>query len=403
MNSYPMTSTTFIRREIEAIEAAGAPVMRFAVRSWSSNLIDPLDIEEQGRTHYLLTGNLLQLILAFLQQLVIGPLILFQAIGPSIVLLRLSGGSLIKHIGYILQANYLRQRLKEANITHLHVHFSTNATTVALLSRIMGGPTYSFTVHGPDELVDPAANGIAMKMQNASAIIAITHYCQTQLRLHANQKDWARIHIVPCGLRLEDFPDDVKRSSQVESNTLVCVGRLCPQKGQIHIPGAIAGLRKQFPQLKVVLIGDGESRPDIEREIAKFDVGEFVELLGWASNAQVRAKLHASRALLLPSYAEGLPIVIMEAFALYRPVLTTPVAGIPELVDDTCGWLFTPGDDAALAAAIVEAMTTSATQLATMGSEGRRRVEERHNLTLIAPCLIEIFGRSQSNHSQEIS
>lgn len=392
MNTYPVTSGTFIRREIAAIEAAGTPVTRFAVRRWGEALVDPQDQAEQARTRYLLSGNVFGLIGAFLATLFTRPDRIARALPAWFGLIRAARGRLVQHVSYLMQATLLRRETARAGITHVHCHFCTNAAAVAMLSRLMGGPRYSFTVHGPDELIDLPGTGIAAKIGNAAAVIAITRYCRDRLRAHVAQDIWPRIHIVHCGLRLADFPDT---AGDPAGTTLVCVGRLCPQKGQVHIPAAAAEVRRRFPDLRVLLIGDGESRAAIEAEIATHGVGDIVTLAGWRSNAEVREALQAGRALLLPSYAEGLPIVIMEAFALRRPALTTTIAGIPELVDGACGWLVRPGDHQQLVAAMADAMAASPDRLAAMGAEGRARVVARHDLATIATQITQIFAAAR--------
>lgn len=393
MNTYPVTSGTFIRREIAAIEQAGTPVTRFAVRRWNDTLVDPLDLAEQDKTRYLLSGNAAGLLIAFLAELLTRPHKLARALPTWLGLIRAAKGRIIHHIAYLMQAAALRRETAKAGITHVHCHFCTNATAVAMLSRLMGGPAYSFTVHGPDELIDLPGIGIRPKIENAAAVIAITRYCRGRLTEHVGEAHWGRIHIVHCGLKLDDFPDT---AGDPQGSTLVCVGRLCPQKGQVHIPAAVAEVRGRFPDLRVLLIGDGESRAAVEAEVAKHGVGDIVTLAGWRSNAEVRAAIGAGRALLLPSYAEGLPIVIMEAFAMRRPALTTTIAGIPELVDASCGWLIAPGDHDALVAAISDAMAANPERLAAMGAEGRTRVEARHDLAKIAPQLLAAFQITQN-------
>jgi glycosyltransferase involved in cell wall biosynthesis len=390
LNSYPMTSTTFIRREIAAIETAGMPVKRFAVRHWAQPLVDPQDRAEQDRTEYLLTGHIPALIAMGLCEACTHPLRLARAVPSLLRLIRAARGGMIRHIGYLLQAIRLRHRCCDLGIDHIHTHFSTNAAAVAMLCRLMGGPAYSFTVHGPDELVDPAANNIAEKAQHARHVIAISEYCRTQL-IHALPQDlWARIAVIPCGVDLTEFQPLTRPTDDARS--LLCVGRLCPQKGQVEIPSAVAASLAHFPEIHVDLIGDGEDRDAIVTRAAALDVGDHIMLHGWCSNDVVRTMLQASRALLLPSHAEGLPIVIMEAFAMGRPVITTRIAGIPELVDETCGWLFDAGSAEGLQKAITDAMTADGARRARMGAEGRRRIEEQHDLRNIALRLIALFG-----------
>ena len=389
LNSYPMTSTTFIRREIAAIEKAGMPVKRFAVRHWSERLVDPQDMSERGRTEYLLTGRGGRLIGGMARHALFHPRSFGEAFEAAGGLHRAAGGGLVRHSAYLAQAIRLRTRCAQLGIDHIHAHFSTNAATVAMLCRRLGGPRYSFTVHGPDELEELAANSVAEKAEHATFIIAITDYCRDRLLAHLPSHLADRIRVVPCGIDLADYP--VEPSPPPMSARLLSVGRLCPQKGQVEIPAAVATVMRDHPGLSVVLIGDGESRAAIEREITGTGTGGRVKLLGWRTNAEVRRRIGETRALLLPSHAEGLPIVIMEAFAMGRPVITTRIAGIPELVDEKCGWLIAPGDADGLAAAIASAMAATKAALAKMGREGRKRIVARHDIDKIAPKLIALF------------
>ena len=389
LNSYPMTSTTFIRREIAAIERAGVPVRRFAVRHWDQRLVDPQDMSERGRVEYLLSGRGGRLLAGLAAHALLHPGSFGEALETVGELHRAAGGGFVRHGAYLAQAIRLRKRCVQLGITHVHAHFSTNAATVAMLCHLLGGPRYSFTVHGPDELERLAENSVTDKVQHAAFVIAISGYCRDRLQAALPAHLHGRIRIVPCGIDLRDYP--AEPGPPPMSARLLSVGRLCPQKGQVEIPAAIAAAAADYPDLSVVLIGDGESRAAIEREIMATATGGRIKLLGWRSNAEVRRRIGETRALLLPSHAEGLPIVIMEAFAMGRPVITTRIAGIPELVDGTCGWLVEPGDANGLAEAIRQAMAATRTALAKMGREGRRRVVARHDLDRIAPQLIELF------------
>jgi colanic acid/amylovoran biosynthesis glycosyltransferase len=390
LNTYPMTSTTFIRREIEAVERAGVEVTRFAVRRWSERLVDPDDTREMGKTHYIMGRSAFRLIRSFLLVAMLHWRGLAAAAAATLSLSMAARGNRLRPFGYLVQAAYLFQQAQRAGITHIHAHFSTNATAVAMLCRLLGGPTYSFTVHGPDELMDPASLSLDLKVRHARSVVAITEYCRARILENIATDLASRVWVVPCGLDFSVFHS--QPPSPVTRQELVCVGRLCPQKGQIHIPGAVALLQERFPGLRVRLIGDGESRGEIERAIARHGVGDKVQLVGWGSNQQVRDAITQAKALLLPSFHEGLPIVIMESFALYRPVITTRVAGIPELVDSSCGWLVEPGDERDLADAMADAISLHPAQLDRMGGEGRRRVEHRHDTDTIAPALLRTLG-----------
>jgi colanic acid/amylovoran biosynthesis glycosyltransferase len=161
---------------------------------------------------------------------------------------------------------------------------------------------------------------------------------------------------------------------------LVCIGRLSGQKGQLILLQAAAVLMREGVPFELVLAGDGEMRAVIEAAIEQLGLAQRVRITGWIDAAQVREELLAARAMVLPSFAEGLPVVVMEAMALGRPVLTTYIAGIPELVQHgRTGWLFPAGDVDALVAAMKQCLATPTLALDGMGAAARERVRERHD------------------------
>jgi glycosyltransferase involved in cell wall biosynthesis len=392
MNSYPMTSTTFIRREIESLEALGLEIKRYAVRHWGEKLVDPLDIADQARTHYLLTGNTYLLLKSFFVVILFNSIGFFRALSLWVKVCRNSGGLSIKHFAYLLQATYFYRLCKQENLQHVHVHFSTNATTVAMLAKQMGGASYSFTAHGPDEFVDPSTISMSLKVQHAAFVIAISNYCRVQLVRFSSYAYWDKIIISHCGIHVDEFTPNYEFDAN--NQDFVCVGRICPQKAQLLFPPALAQLKNEFPHMQVHFIGDGESRIELESLIQKYDVSSLVTLHGWKTNKEVKELLSKSRALLLPSFAEGLPVVIMESFALGRPVISTYIAGIPELVDEKCGWMIPAGSIEHITLAIREALKTPPKVLSKKGREGRRRVEVEHNLKTIAPILYNQFSKA---------
>lgn len=391
MNTYPLISTTFIRREIQALEEMGVQVERFAVRAWSEPLVDRRDAEERNRTTYLLTGNISGLFQAFVKEIFVNPRGLAKGLRRAYRLWRAAGSGFVRHAAYLLEAISLRKRMDAAKLRHVHVHFGTNATTVAMLARAMGGGTYSFTAHGPDEFVDPSGSSYALMVRDAAFVAAISSFCRVQITRIAGMDCWDKVEIVPCALDLRDFP---KGPEVVDSTRdLVCIGRLCPQKAQTLFPDAIEPLSDEFPELKIVLVGDGETREEIESKIALKGLGKHFELLGWCSNDEVRARLVGARAMILPSFAEGLPVSIMEALAFGRPVISTYIAGIPELVDSSCGWIVPAGDVAALTEAIRDCLTREEGELNAMGDVGRSRIEARHEIRRSARLLRGAFER----------
>src|SRR6056297_4231803 len=390
LNTYPVTSSTFIRREIRALEGQGLTVMRYAIRRWADDLVDERDRAEQTKTRYLLSGQVSRLITGAIAEAVTNPLGLVRAIGTWGRLVRNAGGGVVRHAAYLLEAVSLRRQAKTDRIDHIHAHFSTNAAAVALLCHRLGGPGYSFTAHGPDEFIDWGRSSLALKVAEARFVAAISYYCRVQLTLAAGMAHRDKIHIVRCGLDLTEFPPS--DAGFDASAPFVCVGRLCPQKAQVLIVEATAHVVRSHPEVKVRLIGDGESRADVEAAIARHGLEENISLLGWQANDVVRAELGRARALLLPSFAEGLPVVIMEALALGRPAISTYIAGIPELVDESCGWIIPAGSVDHIAQAMTACLATPPQALADKGATGRARVQLAHDIDTNAGSLAACFA-----------
>jgi colanic acid/amylovoran biosynthesis glycosyltransferase len=251
------------------------------------------------------------------------------------------------------------------------------------LCRALGGPPYSFTAHGPEEFDNAPLLGLRQKIRRATFVAAITSYARSQLFRHCEFHQWHKIKLVRCGVDahfLAPLPADMPRG-----RPLVSVGRLCEQKGQLLLIEAIAKLHRQGRDLELSLIGDGEMRPELEAVIARHGLGDKIRILGWASSETIRQTLDESCALVLPSFAEGLPVVIMEAFARARPVLSTFVGGIPELVvPGRNGWLVPAGSVDDLAEGLRQVLDASDDELTALGLRGREDVRRLHDIEVIA-------------------
>ncbi len=387
---YPKVSHTFIRRELRELEKKGHHVLRLAIRSADSAIVDPADLEESGKTVHCLGQPWHRLVSGQLRTILTRPLGFVRAARMAFAMGRRSERGLLRHVAYLAEAAWLLQRLQQDRIEHLHVHFGTNAAAVARLIRCMGGPPYSMTVHGPDEFDAPRSSCLGPKQADAAFVAAISDYCSAQLRRWAAPDDWPRIHVIRCGVS-SDFLG-LHESIDPGSRTLVCVGRLCPQKGQLLLVEAAGRLCREGVSLRLVLAGDGEMRGVIDRRVAELHLGDHVRITGWIGEAEVRRHLLAARAMVLPSFAEGLPVVIMEALALGRPVISTYVAGIPELVrPGETGWLVPAGNVSELAAAMKDALLAPVERLGRMGSAGRTRVAQLHDAGIEAGRLEELL------------
>lgn len=389
VNTYPMPSMTFVRREIAAMEALGHQVARFTVRR-DHTLIDPKDLEEASKTRCILQAGALRLLLALLVTAATRLPRFLRAWRLTMALRRRSARGLVVHLAYLAEACVLRNWLGQERPDHLHVHFATNSAAVAMLCRVLGGPPYSVTVHGPEEFDAAASLAFDEKIGHSKFFAAISDYGRSQLMRWCDPSQWSKLQVVRCGIDASFF--DQPKTAIDPAPRLVCVGRLSRQKGQVFLVQAAAQLHDEGRQFQLVLVGDGETRAQIEAEIAQRGLQHVVTLTGVATGDAVREQILASRALILPSFAEGLPVVIMEALALHRPVLSTYVAGIPELVvPGESGWLVPAGAVAPLVAAMRAILDATPAELEQVASRGAVLVARHHDIRKIARQLTDLI------------
>ena len=393
INQYPRVSYSFIRREILALERQGFDILRIALRGWDGELVDAEDEHERTRTRYVLQEGLPALLLAVLRTLVTAPGRFLSALSLAIRMGWRAERPLPYHLVYLAEACRMLPWLKSFGATHVHAHLGSNPAEVVMLAHALGGPPYSFTVHGPYEFDQPRFLGIGEKVRRAAFVVAISSFARSQLYRWVEHAHWPKVKVVRSGL--EAAFHDVEPAAPPATPRLVCVGRLCAEKGQLLLVEAAVRLASRGVPFEFVLVGDGEMRGEIEALIAKHALGKQVRMTGAISTEQLREEILLARGLVMPSFAEGLPMAIMEAMSLRRPVLTTYVAGIPELVvAGENGWLFPPGSIDALTAAIEDFLSRSPDELRVMGEAAYARVLERHSIDVTATELAELFRES---------
>ena len=388
LNTYPQPSQSFIRREIRALEAQGHVVHRFAMRPADVPLVDTQDQTEAAQTEYVLAKGGRHLAAALWQAWRANGAGFRRAFKTAWRLGAVSEAGRARHLIYLAEAADVVARAGDLGVTHLHAHFGTNAAAVAMLAHLMGGPKYSFTVHGPEEFDAPRALALGTKIHHAAFAVAISSFGRSQLCRWADPVDWDRIKVVHCGIEPAKFQDPAPLPTG--PRRLVAIGRLVEQKGQLALIEALALTQSD---IAVTLIGDGELRAQIEASIATLGLTDRVTLTGWVDEARIKAELAQSHGLVMPSFAEGLPMVVMEAMAASRPVIATYIAGTPELVQSgTTGWMVPAGDVHALADAMDAVAQADLDALNEMGMQGRARVLERHDVATEAAKLARHMG-----------
>lgn len=393
VNTYPRPSHSFIRREIAALERIGVSVHRFAMRGDAQALRDPADLAEQQVTERILEQGARRLLQGLLRH---PSRRMAQALRLARQRAAAGESSLARQIIYLAEGAAVAQRANALGLSHIHAHFGTNSTRVAAYSHLLGGPRFSFTVHGPEEFDRPEALDLGGKLALSAFAVTVSSFGCSQLSRWADPADWDRIKVVHCGIEPERWTDPAPMPPGPQLR-MVAIGRFAEQKGFGLLIRAFAAAHRANPALHLSLVGDGPLRGQIESVIARESMQGAVDLLGWQDENGVRAALDASHLLVVPSFAEGLPVVIMEAMASARPCLATYIAGIPELVrPGSEGWLVPAGSARALAQEMSRIATLDHARLAQMGQAARARVLARHDVNRSARMLAELFTGSAS-------
>jgi glycosyltransferase involved in cell wall biosynthesis len=386
---YPKVSHTFIQREIAGLRAAGWTVEACTVRRAPTKaVVGEVQKEEERNTFAILEAakNPLTLIKAHLWALKRDA----KAWGRAAKLAWKTRPPGLKaglwQMFYFLEAGVLAQHLHARGVKHLHNHFANSSCSVAMLAAEMSGIPFSVTMHGPAIFFEPYWWRIDEKIARAAFVSCISHFCRSQAMYFSDPSHWDRLKIVHCGVRPEEFGTTARGP---RGKRIICVGRLDPVKGVPLLLEAFEAVLKAHPDATLSIVGDGPSRADLETR-AK-GLGNAVEFLGYQASEDIPGLLDQSDIFVLPSFAEGVPVVFMEAMAARLPVIASRVAGVGELVEDgVSGFTIPPGDVSTLIQRI-EALLSDTDLCDRMGHAGRAKVEAEFDLDKEVAWLGEVI------------
>lgn len=383
---YPRATDTFIQREVAALRALGFDIRTASIRrTGPAHIVGPEQAAEQAGTFHVLEGvarpgTFLRALALALRR----PGRLWSALRLAWQTAPAGIRGRAYNMIYLAEAMVLADWMVQNGIRHLHNHIAKASCTVAMLAAPLAGIGYSFTLHGPDDLEEPRHWRLDEKIARAAFVACISHYARAQAMLHAARPHWDRLHVIHCGVD----PARYDRPRERRGGRLLFVGRLAAVKGVPVLFQAFAAARAQRPDLHLTLIGDGPERRALESEAAALGLSGAVTFAGYQSQEAVAEALARADALVLPSFAEGVPVVLMEAMAARLPVVATRVAGVPELVaDGVSGLLVPPGDPAPLAEAILRALADDGA----MGAAGRATVTAAFDSATEAARLAILF------------
>jgi glycosyltransferase involved in cell wall biosynthesis len=392
-SQYPAASHTFIRREIEAMRKLGRHIDTFSVRPpGADELQGEADRSEAGNTFYILRQSPLAFVRAHLGALFTRPARYLRTFGLALGHRAPGARGLFLAFAHFAESVLLARELERRKVEHLHNHFANSAATVGLLATRMLDIRWSFTMHGISETDYPAGLMLRRKIEAADFVVCVSCFGRAQgMRLVA-PLHWEKMHVVRCGVPFDRLP--LREPEGRNATTLICVGRLSPEKGQAGLLRAFAEVRERHKDLKLRLVGDGPERSALEGLAAELRLCDDISFLGRMTESEALAEIARSDMLVLPSFMEGLPIVLMEAMALGVPVVASRVAGIPELVEDGVGGLlFAPCDWNDLARSIEKLISDKALGAA-LADHGKRKVADEFDVRKSAAILSRLFRQA---------
>jgi glycosyltransferase involved in cell wall biosynthesis len=392
VSRYPAISHTFILREVRRLRRLGIDV-RVASVNVPDRAPDGLTAEEReeaASTFVVKRAGLLGVARAHARAVLTAP----ARYGRTLVAaLRLSGGHprrALYGLFYFIEAVVVSRWMADHRLSHLHVHFLTPAATVGLLVSRLAPVTLSFTAHGPDEFYEASGHAIGAKVAEATFVCCIAHYTRSQLMKLSDPAHWSKLEVVRLGVDAGVFTPPGERTAGTPFEIL-CVGRLVPAKGQHVLLAAVRRLVASGRPVRLRLVGDGPARQSLEQAARDAGMAAHVVFEGAVNQDRIRQLYASADVFALASFAEGVPVVLMEAMAMEIPCVATRVCGIPELIrDGEDGILVAPSDDAELAEALGRLMDDP-TLGRTLGRAGRARVRDRYDLDRNTARLAEVF------------
>lgn len=368
---YPKVSHTFIQREIEALRAAGWPVLTCTIRrAAAKDVVGAAQKDEEKRTFAVIDaakrpGVLIPALIWALRTGRFGSTLklALQTRPPGLK-------AALWQMFYLIEAAVLARHLAAQGVRHIHNHFADSSGSVTMLAAALAGVPFSMTMHGPALFYEPRWWRLDAKTARAAFVSCISHFCRSQAMYFSKPDDWDKLKIVHCGVD----PARYGRADVPRGKRLIFVGRLAAVKGLPVLVEAFARVQARHSDAQLSIVGDGPERKPAEARVAGLGLSGAVTFHGYQSSDEVAGLLAHSDVMVLPSFAEGVPVVLMEAMASGLPVVASRVAGVQELVEDgVSGYTVPPGDIDSLVARL-DALLSDPDLCARMGAAGRVQV-----------------------------
>jgi glycosyltransferase involved in cell wall biosynthesis len=399
LSCYPAVSHTFFLGEIRQLRKLGFTIEPASInppdRPRSS--LSPVEVDEADQTFYIKPAGIAHAVAVSAKTLLLRPTVFVRGVAAALRLGRSDPAATLYALFYLAEAFILGDWMRSRGHRHLHIHFCGPVATVGMLVSMAWGFSYSLTVHGPDEFYDVEKFYLRLKVEQAKFILCISDFCRSQLMRIVAPEHWEKMHVVRLGIDPDVFVPRRKQDALKSPLEVLCVGRLVPSKGQLILLRACSLLHAEGISLQVRLVGDGPDREHLEAFASQMKINVIFE--GAKSHDQTRKLLGQADIFALASFAEGVPVALMEAMAMEIPCVSTTIAGIPELIRDGLDGLLVPASSVEALASALRRLAEDPLLRSTLASEGRKRVLSHYNLPHNVRSLAAVLRLNAPNSS----
>ena len=376
---FPAINHGYLLAEIQGLRENGIEVVVASISppDRPSEQLSPGEKEEAARTFYVKAVPLARAGIIHLAEFLRNPLGCWRGMAFALKLAHGNPRRSVFHLAYFAEAVLVGREMRLHGVSHVMANFSA---TVAMIAARIFPITMSFTVHGFGELYDPVGTFLDERISGSIFVRSVSRYGRGQLMLACPRSQWPKLLYFPLGIDPARFVPAARRSLGSPPR-LLCVGRLAPEKGQGLLLEAVAALRARGCAAHLRFAGDGPDRAWLESRAAELGVSSSVDFAGWVAPDQLRALYEETDLFVLPSLAEGIPIVLMEAMAMQIPCVAPRIAGIPELIEDGVDGLLYAVADVEDLTRKIRALIDSPELCAQIGLRARARVEREYDMT----------------------
>ncbi len=394
LSRFPAISHTFLLNEVRELRKLGFTVEVASINEpdVARSSMPEAEAEETEKTFYIKSAGAARAISIATKTLLLRPSVFARGLSAALRMGRLNPGATLYGLFYFVEALILGDWMRSRGHRHLHIHFCGPVATVGMLASIAWELPYSLTVHGPDEFYDVDKFYLQQKVERAKFILCISDFCRSQLMRISAPEHWDKMHVVRLGVDPNVFFPTKREHDPKDALEVLCVGRLVSSKGQLILLRACELLVSRGYSLRIRLVGAGPDRKHLEEFATENHIPAVFE--GARSHDQTRQLLGRADVFALASFAEGVPVALMEAMAMEVPCVSTNIAGIPELIRDGVDGLLVPASSVDALASALQRLFDDPDLRHSLGVAGSKRVFEHYNLPRNVCFLARVFNQN---------